>query len=223
MDLDTGNNARLTYRIVGGGEHKQSQKISGTNNQTKYIEDITELFGIFPNSGWLYLRGTLDREMRDRYDITVLASDNGTPSATATTRVIINVLDANDNDPRFSRDLYEFTVEENLRRGAIVGVLQAKDLDLDVNAAIRYSLIPSNTSFQVNPVSGEFNLLHNIYIIISCWCCLYTRILFHWLKILNNVGKHTPFERNLKTKDFVIISDEPLYHFFKFSFFPLFF
>lgn len=168
MDLDTGNNARLTYRIVGGGEHKQSQKISGTNNQTKYIEDITELFGIFPNSGWLYLRGTLDREMRDRYDITVLASDNGTPSATATTRVIINVLDANDNDPRFSRDLYEFTVEENLRRGAIVGVLQAKDLDLDVNAAIRYSLIPSNTSFQVNPVSGEFNLLHNIYIIISC-------------------------------------------------------
>lgn len=118
-----------------------------------------DLFGIFPNSGWIYLRGTLDRETRDRYDLTVLASDNGTPSATATARVIVNVMDSNDNEPKFLRAAYEFTVEENLRRGAVVGVIQAKDADLDVNAAIRYSLIPSNTSFQINPISGEFNLI----------------------------------------------------------------
>lgn len=103
----------------------------------------------------MYLRGTLDRETRDRYDLTVLASDNGTPSATATARVIVNVMDANDNEPKFLRPAYEFTVEENLRRGAVVGIIQAKDADLDVNAAIRYSLIPSNTSFQINPISGE--------------------------------------------------------------------
>lgn len=101
------------------------------------------------------MRGTLDREARDRYDLTVLASDNGTPSATATTRVTVNVLDSNDNDPRFIRQSYEFSVEENLRRGAVVGIIQAKDADLDVNSAIRYSLIPSNTSFQINPVSGK--------------------------------------------------------------------
>lgn len=102
------------------------------------------------------MRGTLDREARDRYDLTVLASDNGTPSATATARVIINVMDSNDNDPKFLRSSYEFSVEENMRRGAVVGVIQAKDADLDINAAIRYSLIPSNTSFQINPISGEY-------------------------------------------------------------------
>jgi protocadherin-16/23 len=115
----------------------------------------SELFGIFPNSGWIYLRGMLDRETRDRYDLTVLASDNGTPSSTATTRVIVNIMDANDNDPKFLKTSYEFSVEENLRRGSVVGVIQAKDADLDINAAIRYSLIPSNSSFQINPVSGE--------------------------------------------------------------------
>lgn len=98
----------------------------------------------------------LDRETRDRYDLTVLASDNGTPSATATARVIINVMDSNDNDPKFLRSSYEFSIEENLRRGAVIGVIQAKDADLDINAAIRYSLIPSNTSFQINPISGEY-------------------------------------------------------------------
>lgn len=102
----------------------------------------------------------MDRETRDRYELTVLASDNGTPSATATTRVLVNVLDSNDNDPQFLKNSYEFSVEENLRRGAIVGIIQAKDADLDVNAAIRYSLIPSNTSFQINPLSGKLDFLH---------------------------------------------------------------
>ena len=180
VDLDTGNNARLTYRIVGGDHNalnkqhqvqqqiinkqqnttiatttKSTTKTTSTKPSGRYSDDISELFGIFPNSGWIYLRGTLDRETRDRYDIIVMASDNGTPSASATTHVIVNVLDANDNDPLFSRDSYQFSVEENQRRGAIIGVVSAHDADLDANAAIRYSLIPSNTSFQVNSITGE--------------------------------------------------------------------
>lgn len=91
-----------------------------------------------------------------------MASDNGTPSASATTHVIVNVLDANDNDPQFSRDSYQFSVEENMRRGAIIGIVTAADADIDANAAIRYSLIPSNTSFQVNPVTGEPTSLFSI-------------------------------------------------------------
>jgi protocadherin-16/23 len=114
------------------------------------------IFGIFPNSGWIYLRQPLDRESRYHYTLTVAATDNGTPAGTATSRVSVNVLDANDNDPVFTQEAYEFNVEENLARGAQVGRVAATDADLDVNAAVRYSLIPSNTSFQINPVTGEY-------------------------------------------------------------------
>lgn len=149
VDLDTGNNARLTYRILDNDSFVLTE-----NNKTNR-EERSEPFGIFPNSGWIYLRRVLDRESQDQYDITVIASDNGTPVLTATTHITVSVSDANDNDPKFVRDFYEFSVEENLKRGVVVGILKATDADLELNAEIKYSLIPSNTSFQVNPLTGE--------------------------------------------------------------------
>lgn len=138
--MDTGNNARLTYCLVT------------TNNSTP---DSSDVFGIFPNSGWIYLRGNLDRETADRYSLTVAATDNGTPPETATTRVTVSVLDANDNDPVFARDSYEFYVEENLTGGAVVGKVSASDRDSGANAAIRYGLIPGNSSFHIDAINGE--------------------------------------------------------------------
>lgn len=220
VDLDTGNNARITYRIVGGGGSSSSSHTSfNTSSSTSSSlassiggagrvvarsaaaatastsiaataasaaasssssslaasahgvgdENAGELFGILPNSGWLYLRAPLDRESRDRYDITVEASDNGTPACSATAHIIVSVLDANDNDPAFGRDAYQFAVEENLRRGAHVGQVHASDADADENAAVRFALLPSNTSFQINAVTGEF-VWSFLYFFLFLWC-----------------------------------------------------
>ena len=134
VDMDTGNNARLTYRVQE--------------------DELSDLFGIFPNSGSLYLKKSLDREMRDRYSLTVVATDNGLPPGSAAVSVHVFVIDANDNDPVFTRDVYQFTIEENLDKGALVGIVSATDKDLDTNAALRYTLLPGNGSFQLNPQTG---------------------------------------------------------------------
>ncbi|XP_066154165.1 protein dachsous [Euwallacea fornicatus] len=137
VDADTGNNARITYRLVL------------SNHSNDYV------FGIFPNSGWLYLNGSLDREIKDRFNLIVSAKDNGLPPQTATSQVTIEVLDVNDNEPTFAQEDYAFKIEENLARGTFVGRIQATDTDSGLNAAVRYSLIPSNSSFQINGVSGD--------------------------------------------------------------------
>lgn len=181
VDLDTGNNARITYRIISNTGNQQGNQTlinnnsnNNKNNNNKNNKnsstsssstttssssgEISQIFGIYPNSGWIYLRSPLDRETRDRYDLIVQASDNGSPPAQTSTRVTVRVLDANDNDPRFLRSSYEFYIEENMNRGSLVGVIGATDLDLNENAAIRYSLLPANSSFQVNPLTGKFFL-----------------------------------------------------------------
>lgn len=153
IDLDTGNNARITYRLIVANNSEISDGI----------------FGIFPNSGWIYLRNNLDREIQDHYKLTVAAIDNGTPSQTALSQVQVTVLDANDNDPIFTKTSYEFYVEENLQRGARVGTVTATDIDVGSNAAIKYNLIPSNTSFQINPITGKMLYYYGVTIK-NCKC-----------------------------------------------------
>lgn len=146
---------------MGGSQifqQKQDEKARSKSKKKGNIQaatNITDIFGIFPNNGWIYLRSELDRETCEYYDLTVVVNDNGTPSASTTTHVIVNVLDANDNDPVFGQDSYEFTVEENVASHTVVGVVSASDVDLGINAEIKFHLIPDNSSFHVNPNTGK--------------------------------------------------------------------
>ena len=136
VDLDTGNNARLSYRLQG-----------------------STAFRISPNTGWIYLAQILDRETLDRHALTVLATDNGSPAATASASVLVTVLDDNDNDPRFEKDFYGFELLENLPSGTLVGSVSASDPDLGKNALLRYAVVQANSSFTVDPDTGKIFLL----------------------------------------------------------------
>lgn len=143
IDKDTGNNARITYRIL--------------SNSTE------DFFKVQSSTGWVYLSKTLDRETTDKHRMVITATDNGLPPLSATASLVVNVIDANDNDPVFTNAAYEFQVEENKRTGAFVGKIAASDADLGDNAVLRYSLFPSNTSFNIHPVSGELYSVFHVY------------------------------------------------------------
>lgn len=142
IDKDTGNNARITYKIA-----------PSTNSSEEY-------FKVQPSTGWVYLAKQLDRETTAKHKMVIIAVDNGIPPLSATAILVVNVIDANDNDPVFSKSAYEFQVEENQKAGAFVGKIAATDADLGDNAVVRYSLFPSNTSFHVNPVTGKSSSCH---------------------------------------------------------------
>ncbi len=145
MDLDIGNNAKISYKLIDA--------------KTEDGRTENDSFGVTTSGGWIYLRKQLDRETTNFYTLKVTASDNGTPRNTATATVFVSVSDYNDNDPEFLSDVYEFFVEENMPHGTVFGTVKAVDKDSDNNGLVRYSLIPANTSFQINPFSGKKYLL----------------------------------------------------------------
>jgi len=62
-----------------------------------------------------------------RYEVTV--RDGGSPSRSATQLLIIEVLDVNDEVPRFDKSAYYFSVPENRPLGTAIGTVRATDGD----------------------------------------------------------------------------------------------
>ncbi|XP_072267597.1 cadherin-19-like [Pyxicephalus adspersus] len=119
-DPTTGNNARLVYSILQG----QPQ------------------FSIEIKSGIIRVASQIDRETKDQYHVIVQVQDmiGKVGALSATTTVIIQVSDINDNPPKFQQKTYDMFIIESASVGEIVGVVLADDSDLGKNAEIIYSI-----------------------------------------------------------------------------------
>lgn len=57
-----------------------------------------------PYSGIVRTNIVLDREIRDQYRLTIIATDQGNPQLTGTATLSVRVIDVNDNQPTFPED-----------------------------------------------------------------------------------------------------------------------
>ena len=121
---------------------------SGKNGQVVcYIHDILpfQLEKSIDNYYKLVTWKYLDREKISMYNITVMASDLGTPPLSTETHIILHVADTNDNPPTFSHASYSAYVPENNPRGASIFSVTAHDPDSSKNAQVTYSLMEDTT------------------------------------------------------------------------------
>jgi len=91
----------------------------------------------------LILTSALDRELRDLYEVKVVAYDGGSPPRSGTVDVTVTVTDANDNGPVFEYSSYEVTVDENIDVGTTVAKVTAFDADDGINAQVSNLLVKS--------------------------------------------------------------------------------
>nr|XP_056718424.1 protocadherin gamma-B5-like isoform X17 [Euleptes europaea] len=123
-DRDSGKNGKCDC-------HLQSNlpfKIVSTSNN--YYKLLTE--------------GALDREKTPQYNLTITASDKGTPPLSTYRTISLQIADINDNSPAFEESSYNLFVPENNPLGASIYTVKALDPDLDRNSKITYSILASN-------------------------------------------------------------------------------
>ncbi|XP_032812178.1 protocadherin-16 [Petromyzon marinus] len=102
---------------------------------------------------------SLDREEKDAYSITVVATDSGSPPLRATANFSLQIRDVNDNAPVFEQAEYLASVPDSAPVGTPVLQVSAADRDSGVNADVRYALEASARGhpaawFSVDPSSG---------------------------------------------------------------------
>ncbi|XP_039630308.1 protocadherin alpha-4-like isoform X36 [Polypterus senegalus] len=120
-DLDSGVNSKITCSL----SYKLPFELKPSHQENVY--------SIITNS-------RLDRESTSQFSITIIAKDFGFPSLSSYETVLVNVLDVNDNHPRFLQDPYVFFIEENNTPGAAIFTISAVDADANENALITYYL-----------------------------------------------------------------------------------
>ncbi|XP_052010944.1 protocadherin alpha-3-like isoform X3 [Xyrauchen texanus] len=148
-----------------------SDKDSGKNGNAhgKVVGDVPfKLQSSYKNYYSLVVDGPLDRERVDRYNVTIMASDEGTPPLSATRVFTVYVSDVNDNAPRFPSPVINVFVKENAPKGQIIYSLFAIDPDLDDNSKITYGLLeplhrPSTAylSVSINSDNGDLHSLQS--------------------------------------------------------------
>ncbi|XP_021353850.1 protein dachsous-like, partial [Mizuhopecten yessoensis] len=137
-DLDLEEYGKLTYTLKGSSQ-----------------------FGIDPHNGTVYTVGSpgdLDRETRDTYYLTVVATDRGNRRAVASLTVILS--DINDNPPRFLYKTVEMSITENTTQFNPDILVTATDIDESntPNSEVMYRLkCPDNlnNNFTINSTTGE--------------------------------------------------------------------
>ncbi|XP_042275314.1 protocadherin gamma-A10 [Thunnus maccoyii] len=139
-DLDTGNSGRVTCTI---SDHVPFKFVSEVKNYYMLVTD-----------------GILDRELQPEYNITVTATDGGSPSLSSVKVLTIVVNDINDNPPTFTQNEFNANILENQPVGTFVMKVKAEDVDDASNAKLLYYISKDTNSevssfLTINSETGE--------------------------------------------------------------------
>ncbi|XP_010214133.1 PREDICTED: protocadherin beta-15-like, partial [Tinamus guttatus] len=114
----------------------------------------------------LVLQRQLDREDQPEINLLLTATDGGSPPRTGTAQVRIVVMDANDNSPIFTREVYEVRLAENSPPEQLVVRVVAEDPDEGTFGKVRYAFTQtskrSRQLFQMNADTGEIWISGNL-------------------------------------------------------------
>ncbi|XP_044278778.1 protocadherin alpha-3-like [Varanus komodoensis] len=127
-DLDEGTNKEIVYTLSSNGE---------------------EMFVLDQRTGEIRVKGNLNFEDRNFYEMQVEAKDKGNPPLSGHCKVLVEVLDLNDNVPEISVMSLLTPVPEDSTPGSVVALISVSDRDSGANGQVSCSLWPPGLPFQL--------------------------------------------------------------------------
>ncbi|XP_066053669.1 protocadherin alpha-13-like isoform X4 [Chamaea fasciata] len=119
----------------------------------------SDVFSIHANTGEIRLKGTLDFEAITLYDLHVKAKDKGTPSLSGHCKVVLEVVDVNDNAPEVRVTSLSVPVSEDASVGTVVALLSVSDRDSGANGRVRCWVWPASPFGLEATFAGSYSLV----------------------------------------------------------------
>ncbi|XP_041845608.1 protocadherin alpha-3-like isoform X18 [Melanotaenia boesemani] len=118
-DLDDGQNGEVVYSF-----------------DNSVSDSLFKVFDINQSTGEITVKGLVDYEQNDKYEIEIQASDKGFAPLTVEKSVIITIVDVNDNVPEIEVTSFSSSIPEDSRVGTTVALMSVNDLDSGLNGKV---------------------------------------------------------------------------------------
>ncbi|XP_034037715.1 protocadherin alpha-2-like [Thalassophryne amazonica] len=141
-DLDDGINCKISYSFSQHGNI-----------------DLSRKFSINSDTGEISIKDTLDYEETPAYEIRVKATDEGQPPRSGHAKVLIEVIDVNDNAPEIHVTSLMTPVKEDAELGAIVAFITVYDKDGGNNGMTNCNVIGSVPFKLKSNFKNEYSLV----------------------------------------------------------------
>ncbi|XP_053214575.1 cadherin-23-like [Panonychus citri] len=163
LDSDSGSFGRLTYTLKGFGSDKFT--INSVTGEISVADCSLDAIQTSPSIGSEKEVECLDYEVQPSYSLRVEATDGGGKRSTA--NLHIEIVDINDNVPKFQRALYVRELNEKDTTIYPPLILRATDIDGQTQGGtngIRYHVKWTNlTGLAIDPISGDVKLTQSIH------------------------------------------------------------
>ncbi|KAM6923457.1 uncharacterized protein FYW49_005903 [Xenentodon cancila] len=121
----------------------------GPNKDIVYLlnskdqDHILEVFEIDSKTGTIIVKGPIDFETNPAFEIRVQATDKGQPALTAQCKVLVEVVDLNDNTPDITVTSLFSTVKEDAEIGTAIALVSVLDRDGGKNGEVKCEIVNS--------------------------------------------------------------------------------
>ncbi|XP_018422186.1 PREDICTED: protocadherin alpha-3-like [Nanorana parkeri] len=143
-DLDQGKNGDILYLFSKTAK-----------------EDVSNIFSLDMYTGEIEVIGEVDFEQAQMYEIQIDAKDNGDVQLIGHCKVLVAVVDVNDNSPEVTVTSLAVPVPEDSPQGTTVAIISVHDKDSGINGKVSCNIIDSSP-FKIHPAfKKDFSLTVN--------------------------------------------------------------
>ncbi|XP_043925515.1 protocadherin-10-like [Protopterus annectens] len=140
-DLDEGTNGEIVYAFSGHAPLK-----------------VRNLFTVDPQTGEVRVKGIIDHEKARSHELYIQARDKGPSAVAVHCKVLVDIIDLNDNAPEVILTSVSNSVQEDTPPGTVIAVISVMDRDSGENGHIECE-IPTDLPFQLHSTFQNYYTL----------------------------------------------------------------
>ncbi|XP_077433269.1 protocadherin alpha-C2-like isoform X1 [Vanacampus margaritifer] len=145
-DLDEGSNGDIFYSF------------------SSYTpERVRQMFALNTDTGKITVKNNIDYEEAKSYEIYIQAMDKGPAAVAVHCKVVVDVLDVNDNIPEIVLSSLSIPVREDARADTVVALISINDRDSGPNKQVMLELIPP-TPFKIKSSRTHYTVVTSAFL-----------------------------------------------------------